>query len=153
MDGILNQNENEVKGLTILATIPDNDVAKLMYYLSCVCTTIISDEDEDTRRFTNYSKWAELSTEDQKLLLNLCQTFSPDVLEDKVFFHNRELCTQFDNQFYELIQIHDKLVAADSIDIADRTYQVTKIMVYKMTWMQKNYLEPGQRLAKQLQSS
>lgn len=153
MAGILNQNQDEIKGLTVSTTIPDNDVAKLMYYLSCVCTTIIcDDDDENTRRLTNYTNWEELSIEDQKLLINLCYTFSPDVIEDKVFFHNRELCTQFDNQFYEIHSVHhQQLVAAESIDIADRTYPVAKIMAYKMDWMQKNYLQPLQRLAKQLQ--
>jgi hypothetical protein len=152
MDGIINQNEVESKRITVSTTVPNNDVAKLMYYLSCVCTTIIYDEDEDIRRFINYANWAQLSVEEQKVLLNLCYTFSPDVVEDKVFFHNRELCVQFDNEFYEINQVRQQLNTPESIIIADRTYQVTKIMTYKMSWMQKNYLEPIQRLSKQFAS-
>jgi len=150
MDGIISQNEVDVKGITVSTTVPDHDVAKLMYYLSCVCTTIVCNEDEDISRFTNYTNWERLSTEEQKLLLTVCYTFSPDVFEDKVFFHKRELCTEFSNEFYEISQARHQLTAAESIIIADRTYQVTKIMAYKMSWMQKNYLEPIQRLTRQL---
>jgi len=149
MDGIISQSQVDVKGITVSTTVPDNDIAKLMYYLSCVCSTIVCDEDEDIRRFTNYANSVQLSTDEQRLLLNLCYTFSPDVFEDKIFFHNRELCVQFSNEFYEINQVHHRLVAAESINIADRTYQVTKIMAYIMSWMQKNYLEPIQRLSKQ----
>jgi hypothetical protein len=145
---VVGRNEIGVKRIGRVTTVPDNDVARLMYYLTCVCCAIDCDQDGDIRRFTNYANWALLSTEEQKLLVVLCYTFSPDVFEGKVFFHNEALCIQSSNTFYEINQIRHQLLAVESIIIAGRVHQVAKIMIYKMSWMKTNYLEPMQRLAR-----
>ncbi len=126
--------------------MPNNDVARLMYYLKYVCTAIDCNNDNDIQRFTNYQNWARLSFEEQHLLFALCYTLSPDVFEDKVFFHCEELCVQFSNEFYKISQVRHQLVAADSIIIAGRTRQVNQIMTYKMEWMETYYLGPMRRL-------
>ena len=145
---VFGRDELEVKRTGRQTTVANNDVARLMYYLNCVCTSIDCNDDEDIRRFTNYNNWNYLSADEQKLLVVLCYTFSPDVFEGKVFFHIEELCGDFTNEFYEINQIRDRLVAVESIIIAGRAHDVTKIMVYKMTWMRTYYLEPMQRLAR-----
>jgi hypothetical protein len=145
---VLSQNEIAVKRTSRTTSIANNDVARLMYYLNCVCASIDCNQDEDIRRFTNYANWSWLSTEEQKFLLLLCYTFSPDVFDGKVFFHIEELCVEFANEFYEINQIRNRLVAVESIIIAGRAHHVTKIMVYKMAWMRMYYLEPMQRLAR-----
>jgi hypothetical protein len=114
-----------------------------------VCNTIDIDQDEDIRRFTNYANWMWLSDEEQKLLLVLCYTFSPDVFDGKVFFNIEELCVDSSNEFYEISQVRQQLVAVESIIIAGRARHVTKIMTFKMSWMRTYYLEPMQRLARQ----
>ncbi|CAF1290457.1 unnamed protein product [Didymodactylos carnosus] len=146
---VIGRNEVGIKRTTRPTTIANNDVAKLMYYLNCVCETINCDQDEDIRRFTNYANWARLSAEQRKLLLVLCYTFSPDVFDGKVFFNIEELCVEFSNEFYEISQLRHRLVAVESIIIAGRAHQVTKIMTYTMSWMRAYYLEPMQRLARQ----
>ena len=147
---VIGRNEIGIERTTKATTVPDNDVAKLMYYLDCVCTAIDCGPDEDIRRFRNYSHWAQLSFEERKLLLVLCYTFSPDVFEGKVFFHSEELCVEFSNEFYKINQVRHRLIAAESVLIAGRAHQVTNIMVYKMSWMRQYYLEPMQGLARQL---
>jgi hypothetical protein len=129
------------------ATVADNDIAKLMYYLKCVCTTIECNDQPEIRRFTNYSNWRSLSTDEQQQLFVLCYTLSPDILQNKVFFQNDTLCIDTSNEFYEISQVSRQLVAAQSIVIAGQTRRVNKIMTYKMSWMQENYLEPMRRLA------
>jgi hypothetical protein len=145
---VLGRNEIDIKRTGRVVTVADNDVARLMYYLNCVCTSIDCNQDEDIRRFTNHANWMYLSDEERKLLVLLCYTFSPDVFEGKVFFHIEELCIDSSNEFYEINQISDRLVAVESIIIAGRQHHVTNIMVYKMSWMRKYYLEPMQRLAR-----
>lgn len=146
---VVGRNEVGVKRVGQVVSIPDHDVARLMYYLSCVCNAIDCNQDEDIRRFTNYAYWFRLSAEEQRLLVLLCYTFSPDNFEGKVFFHSEELCVDCGNEFYEIRQIRDRLVAVESIIIAGRTHHVSQIMTYKMHWMQRNYIEPMQRLARQ----
>jgi predicted Fe-S protein YdhL (DUF1289 family) len=141
------QNEFGVKRTGQSVTVADNDIAKLMYYLNCVCTTIDCNNDPEIRRFTNYSNWHSLSTDEQRQLVVLCYTFSPDIFEDKIFFQKDALCIGCRNEFYEISQVSSQLVAVRSIIIAGRTRRVNNIMAYKMSWMQSNYLEPMRRQA------
>lgn len=131
------------------ATIPDNDVAKCMYYLSCVCAVIDSD-DSTIRRYTNYRNYWLLSASEIEIVYKLCLTLSPDEFEDKVFFESDVLCGSSGNNFYEINQVRNRLGVVGSIIIAGRTRQVTKIMTYKMSWMRTNYIGPMSRLADQL---
>ncbi|UJR07408.1 hypothetical protein I4U23_011694 [Adineta vaga] len=147
---VFGHNEFDVERIGCSVKIADDNVAKLMYYLSCVCNAIECDQDEDIRRFTNYSNWYHLSTDEKKLLLVMCYTFSPDVFDGKVFFHSDELCQGSANEFYKISQVRQRLIAVESIIIAGRTHQVTKIMTYTMPWMRTYYFEPMQRLARQL---
>jgi hypothetical protein len=141
------QHEIGVKRIGQPTTVADNDIAKLMYYLNCVCYTIDCNDQPEIRRFTNYSNWQSLSTDEQRQLVVLCYTFSPDIFDNKVFFQNDALCIQRSNEFYEISQVSNQLVAARSIVIAGRTRRVNKIMTYKMAWMRTNYLEPMRRQA------
>lgn len=137
----------EVKKTGQRITVADNDIAKLMYYLQCVCTTIECNDEPEIRRFTNHSNWRSLSVDEQRQLVLFCYTFSPDMFEGKVFFQNDALCMDCSNEFYEISQISNQLVAAQSIIIAGRTRRVNNIMAYKMSWMRNNYLEPMRRQA------
>jgi hypothetical protein len=147
---VFGRNEIGIERTGVRVTVASNDTAKLMYYLSCVCNTIECNQDEDIRRFTDYRNWTRLSNEEQKLLVILCYTFSPDVFDDKVFFRSDALCGDLGNQFYTINQVRQQLVAVQSIIIAGRSHQVSKIMTYKMSWMQDYYLEPMKRQAQRL---
>lgn len=153
----LGKREIEVKRTGQSTTVADNDTARLMYYLNCVCTTIECNDEREIQRFTKYSNWRSLSVDEQKQLLVLCYTLSPDVFEGKVFFQSDALCGDRANEFYEISQISSQIVAARSIVIAGRTRQVNKIMTYKMSWMRNYYLEPmrnqAQRFGKKKSSS
>jgi hypothetical protein len=141
------QNQIGVKYTGYKVDVPNNDVARLMYYLQCVCTSIEIEQDAEVQRFTSYNNYAYLSVEEQRVLLGLCYTFSPDVLEDKVFFHNETLCGDNLNEFLEISEVRQQFLAAESILIAGQTREVNKIMVYKMQWMRINYFQSMQGLA------
>jgi hypothetical protein len=150
MAAYLQSNEIEIERFGTLVNVPNNDVARLMYYLQCVCTAIECDQDSDIQRYTNYNNWARLSIEEQKALLVVCYTFSPDVLDDKVFFHSDALCGNSANEFYRINQVRHQILAAESIIIAGRTRHVNQIMVYKIQWMKSYYFEPMQGLVARL---
>jgi hypothetical protein len=137
MAAFLQTNELETKRTTVKTTVLNNDVARLIYYLNCVCTVIDCKGDADIQRFISYQNWRRLSNDEQKLLVNLCHTISPDVLHNKVFFQYNALCVNFDNEFYEISQVRNQLLVAESIVIAGRTRHVNKIMVHKQEWMQQ----------------
>jgi len=127
-------------------SIPDNDVARCMYYLNCVCAVIDSD-DTSIRRYTNYQRYWALSADEIEIVYKLCLTLSPDEFEDKVFFQSDAMCGSSGNNFFEINQVRNRLGVVGSILVAGRTRQVAKIMTYKMSWMRTNYFGPMTRLA------
>ncbi|CAF1241485.1 unnamed protein product [Adineta ricciae] len=147
---VLHRNEFSLEVDSVSVTVPSNDVARLMYYLNCVCTAIDCNRDPDLQRFTNYRNWYSLSISEQKELLVLCYTFSPDVFDDRVFFHSDVLCQGSSNKFYKVSQVRQQLIAAESIVIAGQVREVHKIMTYTMGWMKTFYIDPMQRLAQSL---
>ncbi|CAF1050307.1 unnamed protein product [Rotaria sordida] len=127
------------------ATVPDNDLARLMYYLNCVFNAI-EYKDQDVRRYRDYHNWSLLSDTEQRAVLVFALALSPNELDGQVFFHSDELCGDSSNKFYELSQVRHQLLAVQSIVISGQTHNVKKIMTYKMSWIQNNYIEPVKRL-------
>ncbi|CAF3990074.1 unnamed protein product [Rotaria sp. Silwood1] len=138
--------EYDFKKFGTTVNIPNADIAKIMYYLDCVCT-VIEYNDNDIRRYRNYSNWRNMSDEEDRLIFLLAATLSPDELEDKVFFNAPALCQDSNNEFYEIGQVRRQLMVVQSIIIGGQSRQVKKIMAYKQVWMRAYYYEPMQRLA------
>ena len=130
---------------SVRTKVPDDDVARLMYYLHCVFTAI-EYKDQDVRRYRDYQEYDSLSYQEQRMVWFLASTLSPDEFDDKVFFHSDELCGDRGNKFYELSQVRHQVLAVQSVLIAGQTRRVKQIMTYKMSWMKKNYYEPIERL-------
>ena len=58
---ILNQEEYGVKKTGTTVTIPNNSVAKLMYYLNSVCSLIPINESGNLNKLKNYTNYMSLS--------------------------------------------------------------------------------------------
>ena len=143
------RNQINLRVTSSRATVPDNDLAKVMYYLNCVLSAIEYKE-QDLSRYRDYQKWYQLSNEEKRLVWLLALSLSPDEFIEKVFFHSDALCGDSSNKFYEISQVSNQLAVVQSILIAGQSRRVTKIMTYKISWMQNNYYEPMRRLASQL---
>lgn len=126
-------------------SVPNADIAKIMYYIDCVCT-VIEYDDQDISRYRNYANWANMSDEEDRLIFILALAFSPKDLEGRVFFNNPQLTGDSSNQFYEIGQVQRSLVVVQSILIAGQQRRVKKIMAYTPAWMQRNYFEPMKNL-------
>ncbi|CAF1400307.1 unnamed protein product [Rotaria sp. Silwood1] len=98
------------------AHVPDADIAKVMYYLDCVCT-VIEYDDNNIRRYRNYSNWRNMSDEEDRFIFLLALTLSPNELEDKVFFNIPDVCPDTNNAFYEIGQVKRQLMVVQSIII------------------------------------
>ncbi|CAF1269782.1 unnamed protein product [Rotaria sordida] len=138
--------EYDFKKIGRTTSVPDADIARIMYYLDCVCT-VIDYDDNNIRRYRNYSNWRNMSDEEDRLIFLLGLALSPDELEDKVFFNVPALCPDSNNEFYEIGQVRRQLVIVQSIVIGGQSRQVKRIMAYRQMWMRRNYYEPMQRLA------
>ena len=118
----------------------------------CVCNALQLDT-SDTRniaRLTEYQNYAFLTEDEKKQLLVFCAILSPDVLLNKVFFQNDQMCGDSSNEFYDIGTVASHLVVSSSIVIGGQKKSIRKIMTFKMSWLQNNYLEPMQALAREL---
>jgi len=143
---MFNQTNFDVRAFGKTVSIPDTPIAKIMYYIECVCT-VIDYNDRDIQRYRNYSNWANMSDEEDRLIFILALALSPDELENKAFFNKPELCPGANNQFYEIGQVRNQFLVVQSIIIGGRQRQVKKIMAYKQAWITNNYYEPMRALA------
>ena len=120
-----------------------------MYYLNCVASVIQLD-DRALSRLRNYQNYYLLSDEETDALLAFVILFSPDELIGKVFFPSED-CGGGSNQFFELSAVSHMLAVADNIVIGGERKRVGKIMFFKRSWMENNYLSPIRSFQDRLQ--
>ena len=147
----LQKQEFQFRDTTSVANVPNNDVAKLMYYINCVCYCM-DYNDNDIQRYKNYSNWASLSDEEDQLVFLLSITLKPDLLIGKVLFQSDALSRDMQGRFYEIGQVSHQLVVAPSLVIAGRTCQVHRILAFKQSWLKEHYIDPINRLAPRFSS-
>jgi hypothetical protein len=131
--------------MTQAGTVSNSDIAKIMYYLYCVCYCI-DYNDNDIQRYTNYLDWASLSDEEDRVAYLLGLTLHPNLLIGKVFFQSDALSRDMPGRFYEIEQVRQQLVVVPSLVIAGRTCQVQRILAFKQSWLKEYYLDPINRL-------
>jgi len=123
--------------------IPENNVARLMYYLDIVCNLIEYDE-RTLDRLRNYQNYQNITDTELRLLYVACATLEPDLLIGKVMFEDQDgdLCGTSINRIYEISQVRHNLLAVDSIFIAGRNRRVKKVMAYRPEWLKTYYIRP-----------
>ncbi|CAF2646784.1 unnamed protein product [Rotaria sp. Silwood2] len=123
--------------------VPDNGIAKLMYYLDCMCTLIEYDE-SNLNRLRDYKNYDDLTDIEIRLLYVSCVTLDPDDFIDKIMFEDRSgnLCGSSLNRMYDLGEIQRSLMVVNSIAVAGRTRRVKKIMAYRPQWLSRFYTQP-----------
>ena len=121
-------------------TIPDNAIAKLMYYLHCVSSVIgIIDP-----VLTDYQNYKELESKQLVEVYNKAKEYSPDkFLSHKIFIINQDLLNNsLENEFYEITDEAIGIHADKEITIGGRVAKVNKIMVCNNNWLSVYYYSP-----------
>ena len=131
------------------ANVPEDSKAKLMYYLNCV-TRVIELDNPNLNRLRNYKSYYLLDDEEIDALLVLVLLFSPDELIGKVFFHSED-CGGSSNQFFELSSVSEMLAVSDNVLIGGERKRVAKIMFFKRSWLENNYVSPLRSYQSRLQ--
>lgn len=94
------------------------------------------------RRLTQYStNYISLTQDEITDLLALCILFSPEILNDKVFFvdNNSFVAT---NRFLELSSVKSSMLVAGNVLIGGENRRVAKVMTCTRAWLQNNYEQP-----------
>ena len=144
MAAVIGSTQIRVKKIGSSTTIPDNPIAKLMYYFDCVRSCIEADDDYTTRRLRNYNNYSSLTSQEQAQLLILCLALSPNKLIGSIFLPARD-DEDFDggiNHFYELSTVSTRVLVSQSLLVGGQQKRVRKIMKFKKSWIEKYYINP-----------
>ena len=129
-----------IKETGVNVTVPASPTAKLMYYLDCVAIVIQLDN-PNLNRLRNYRSYYLLTDPEIDALLALVLLFSPDELIGKVFFPSEDIRGS-SNQFFELSSVTHMLAVADNVLIGGERKRVAKIMLFKRSWLENNFISP-----------
>ena len=119
-------------------TVPDNDLARLMYYLECVSSLLNYSE---IQKYTDYKNYFLLSSDDQAKVCAFAILLSPEILlKANIFIIEPRLLTSGSrNQFFKITDERIGVHVDQEIVIGGRSVQVKKIMVCNQSWINDNY--------------
>ena len=146
MSGNYNFSRMRVQELDMYTVnVPDDDVARLMYYLSCVDTVIDYQEIDNLSDYQNYDL---LTVDEMAELFKLVLLFNPKYFVEKGIFIIDEnlLPNGLANQFYQITDERIGLHVNNEIFIGGRTVRVLKVMACSMAWLIRNYFNPWKNI-------
>ena len=150
MNGKFDSND-EFNSFNETINIPDNPSNRCMYYLSCVNSVLDLTKIPRIKHLINFTNY-NLDLEDKKKLITLCELFSVETLENKVFFETKNLSGSVRNEFMELksAQIERDINVDTEIFIKGVKRDVLKIMLFRSDWALDNYLNPLRALRNEI---
>ena len=129
---VFSKNEVGLTDTSVTAKVPDNDIAKLMYYLKSMCSILgLETTGYNIARLTDYNNHYMLTIDEKVKLFALCGYLSPDVLNNKCIFHSDELCGDSNNRFFRLNSTETAFVAAESVFVGSAKVSVKKLWLTK----------------------
>ena len=131
--GILNES-NGVK-------VPNNKLAKLMYYLQCVFSVL---DCPGFEYYTDYTHYRSLTRRQIKNVLLMAQRFNPETMKSyNLFLQNSKLISmEFGNQFYDANDERLPYRIRSSVLIGGKSFKVLQVMAVNQGWLNKNFYEP-----------
>ena len=151
MSATLCQNKLKVEPYGTTTTVPQNNIAKLMYYLDCVLTVI---EYNRNSKLTDYKNYNNLNNEEEKLVIELALLLNPKIFIDAgIFILNSNLLPDSsDNKFYKITDETIGVHVNEKIFIGGRAVKVLNIMACNNSWIERNYINPIQRINEEIKN-
>ena len=124
--------------------IPNDKLAKLMYYLSCVFQIIDYQIEE---RYYYYPNFYILTKGERETIKKLANMFRPEIMKNlSLFLFNSDLIPP--EQEIEFYEINDKRLEGinimEVVTIDNSNLKVLKVMACKESWINKYYDQPQQ---------
>ena len=142
-----NFNQIQIRPFGVVADVPDNDVAKLIYYLSCVDTVINYNELD---KICDYSNYNMLTLEDIDELINFALLLNPKIfISDGIFILDSNLLSKGkENKFYNIKDERISKKLNNEIVIGDKIVYVVKVMACNINWLNRIYYNPLKNILK-----
>ena len=149
MSASLGINHFSVERTGVSANVPNNNLARLMYYLSCVFTVI---EYNENNKLSDYKNYLNLNEDEKKTVYALAVLFDPKIFVGAKIFvlDNGELTRDFGNDFFKITDERIGVHVNQEIMIGGRSIKVLKIMACKTSWLDNNYYTPLRGLYNEL---
>ena len=121
--------------------VPDNYLAKLMYYLSCVAVVL---EINENNKLLEYQNYYLLSEKEEELVVIFAILFSPKILKEKYLFLVGEKFVPpgTGNEFFELTNNKFGVHISSEVIIGGVSRKVLQFMGCTESWLEKNYYNP-----------
>ena len=132
----------DIKNFGTTVHVPDNYLAKLMYYLSCARSVIQYDINN---KYTDQNNYALLTADEEEDVVDYAKLLEPDYLiEKKLFLVGENYLRNYssNNKFFEVSNNQFGLHISSEIMIAGVARKVSKIMVCRESWLKENYYDP-----------
>ena len=145
----------EIKLVERNLAIPDNRIAKLMYYLDCLVNIIdLDDGTVDLDRLTDYEHYYNLTEEEQKIVAGLCIVSNPEALEQfSLLLVKPELLPNGSgNEFFDIKDPRLGVEVPEAVTFAETPVKVLKVMVCTEEWIDKYYTQPAQSFIEEEQA-
>ena len=152
MSATLGVNKVRVEAYGTTTTVPNDNIAKLMYYLHCVLTVI--EYDGNNNKLTDYQHYYNLNNEEKKAVIQLAILFNPKLFIDaSIFIVNQDLLPDSSsNQFYKITDERIGVHVNQQIMIGGRTVKVLNIMACNLSWLNRNYFTPLKNITNEIRN-
>lgn len=140
----------DVENYGVSTVIPDDDIARLMYYLNCI--TVGIDLDILADDLVAYKHYRLLSPARIALVVQCALELSPDEVIDKLIFRDDagDVTRNLPNKFLNISAACSVVALDESVLIAGKVRKATKVMFFKSSWLKQYYIEPMARIARVL---
>lgn len=143
--------EDEVlKGIEpTIDSIPNNNHAKLMYYLFCVDNVLhLSKKGTNLGRYIKYRDYNLTQAERSKLIV-WATVLHPMILEKKCILHSDEICGNDNDILYarrsdvaEYLSQGNDEKDSEYIIVNDIKVKISEVLIYKSSWLDLYYNNP-----------
>jgi len=134
-----------VRNTGVSVSVPDNDIARIMYYLHCVtlgCGLDILQDD-----LVDYKNYWRLTPARKALVYKSAIEFSPDEFIGKLIFRDDagQVAKACMNEFCSISVACGIVSLRRDVVIAGKVQNITKVMFFRSGWLDKNYTQPMSR--------
>lgn len=140
MSATLGMKNIKVKLFGTAVDVPNNAIAKLMYYLDCVATVV----DYDNRILIDFQKFDELTDKELEEVYKTAQLLNPSLfITAGIFIVNQDLLfNSLDNQFFEITDETIGIHVDENIKVGGKSVKVLKVMACNNSWLSCYYYNP-----------
>jgi len=136
----------DVSDIAGLAIVPDNDIARLMYYLNCVTSAVGLHILQDD--LIAYRQYQHLSNIRSSHVIQAANKYGPNEYVGKVIFCDDDnSVTKNSGNKFVTIGSASAIVSVDKeLTISGRTWTAKNVMFFKSAWLARFYTEPMARV-------